>query len=129
MKKLYIFCLAILLVGCEDTANLSKPSDKKDYFLCTDNAIESYQSVLVIDSSQRQIDFDFIDYTWEGYTISESTIYAEYQGVGYDNALKFNFISGELRVTLSTYSEDDRLKEFNGVINYYFTCNKTESML
>ena len=125
MKKIIVLSLFITLFGCEDTANLTKPSDNKKYFVCVDLEItDSVESVLYIDTDKKRIEIRKLE--WENYSQDEQKLYAKKQGDGWDNTINFNFVTGRLEITASNYFENSY---YNGVSNYNYQCRKTDPLM
>lgn len=125
MKKIITLSLFVTLFGCEDTPNLTKPSDNKKYFACVDYEFDSsIESVLYIDTDKKIIKIAKLE--WENYSQDEQKLYAKKQGDGYDNTINFNFVTGELNITLSNYFENSY---YNGVSNYNYQCRKTDPLM
>lgn len=127
MKKLYIFGLAVLLVGCEKEFEVKISSDNKSYFACIDYEFDpNVESVLYIDHNKKTI--KVAGKEWQNYSQDEQQIIGKEQGDYYENTVKFNFVTGRLNITMSNYFPKDMGMK-NGVTNYYYQCRKTESML
>tara|TARA_B100001057_G_C22682529_1_gene884337 strand:+ start:551 stop:940 length:390 start_codon:yes stop_codon:yes gene_type:complete len=129
MKKLYIFGLAILLVGCEKEFEVKISSNNKSYFACIDYEFDpNVESVLYIDHNKKII--KVAGKEWKNYSQDEQQIFGKEQGDGYDNTVQFNFVTGKLNITMSNYfKESSMMAKHNGVKTFYYQCRKTESML
>ena len=129
MKKLYIFCLVIVLVGCEKELQVVPEDDDISYFACIDYDFDpDVESVLYINHSRKIIKVAKLE--WDYFYQDEQIIFSGMKGNGYHNFIDFNFVTGKLNITISNYfAEDSMMADLNGVTNYYYQCKKTESML
>lgn len=127
MKKLYIFGLAVLLVGCEKEFDVKVSTDNKSYFACIDYEFDpNVESVLYIDHNKKII--KVLGKEWKNYSQDEQKIDGKNNGDNYENTIQFNFVTGRLKITIRTYFPKD-MGVKNSVITYYYQCRKTESML
>ena len=126
IKELIAISFLFVITGCEDKANLTKPSDNKSYFVCIDKYDPIIESVLYIDHNKKII--KDAGKEWKNYSQDEQKIDGKIQGDGYDNTIQFNFVTGRLNITMSNYFPKGMAVK-NGVTNYYYQCRKTESML
>ena len=133
MKKITILIaisFLFVLTSCEDTANLTKPSDNKSYFVCVDYLFDAnVESVLYIDHNKKII--KVAGKEWENYSQDEQGIFAKEKGDGYENTVYFNFVTGNLQIEMRNYSikEGSSMFEYNDVKIFSYECRKTESML
>lgn len=127
MKKLYIFGLAVLLVGCEKEFDVKVSTDNKSYFACIDYEFDpNVESVLYIDHNKKII--KVLGKEWKNYSQDEQKIDGKNNGDNYENTIQFNFVTGRLKITIRTYFPKD-MGVKNSVITYHYQCRKTESML
>ena len=132
MKKITILIATsflFVLTSCEDTANLTKPSDNKSYFVCVDYLFDAnVESVLYIDHNKKII--KVAGKEWENYSQDEQQIFAKEKGDGYLNTVYFNFVTGSLQIEMENYfKEGSMMSKYNGVKIFSYECRKTESML
>ena len=126
IKKIIAISFLFIITGCEDKANLTKPSDNKSYFACVDKFDPSIESVLYIDHNKKII--KVAGKEWKNYSQDEQNIDAKINGDNYENTIRFNFVTGRLKITIRNYFPKD-MGVKNSVTTYYYQCRKTESML
>ena len=57
MRQILAISMLLVLVGCEDTVNIPKPSDSKHYFVCNelDNENDDAPRTLTINTKEKSI--------------------------------------------------------------------------
>ena len=127
MKKITILIaisFLFVITSCEDTANLTKPSDNKKYFVCIDYEFDpNVESVLYVDTIKREIEIARLRWTY--YSEDEQEIYSINDGDDYEDHIKFNFVTGKVNITRYNFREDSK----NKVTSWDYQCRKTDPLL
>ena len=131
MKKIYVLCLAFLLIGCEKELEVKVSEVDKSYFTCVDYDFDpDIESVLYIDHNKKIIKAPR-GREWNNYSQDEQQIYGETKvDRNTVNYINFNFVTGRLGISEHTqYEEGSVMSQYNGVRTFFYKCRKTKSML
>ena len=109
MRQILALSMLLVLVGCEDTVNIPKPSDSKHYFVCNELEIDSenkyggyWQSnddalrTLTINTKEKSIQVNSSFYK-DSFTNTDQEVEASsVGGGGLIHEAKFNKVTGML---------------------------------